>query len=291
MKQINEKELHSIFEGISNKNETQFTKLYEQYHTLVYAIAFSMLKNKHDSEDVMQKVFLKIWKMDKAKLPTKSEASWLYSVTKNETINYIKGQKQEQNLEDIYYISEEDTELNAILEQDVYNKLIAKLSPKEQEILSLKILSNLSFKQISQILHIPMGTVQWKYYTSIHTLKILFTNLSMFMLTISVWMIAKTKDRKKAANLEKIEQKEDTIKEPEAAKTQEDSVENARQEGTEQANETIENVIIQEEYEPNVEPIEIGIISIASIFFIFTISFFIIFLKHQQKAKRKLSKR
>ncbi len=87
MKSINKQELHNIFKGIANKEENEFNKLYEKYNKLVYRISFSILKNKENSEDITQTVFTKIWNMNTNNLPTNSEASWLYTITKNETLN------------------------------------------------------------------------------------------------------------------------------------------------------------------------------------------------------------
>ena len=111
MSNINKKELHEIFQGIYNKNEEKFNLFYEKYNNLVYSIAFSILKNKENSEDVVQNVYAKIWNMDKNKLPKECEASWIYSLTKNETLNYIRSKKQEIDIEEIYYLSVEDDEI------------------------------------------------------------------------------------------------------------------------------------------------------------------------------------
>jgi len=288
-KKLDKEELHRVFARLRAGNEDAFTVLYEKYHSLVYAIAFSILKNGQDSEEIVQKVFLKIWKMDKEKLPTKNEASWLYSVTKNETINFVKNDKKEMNIEEAYYISDEGKELNGIVERDAYNRMIAKLSVQEQEIVSLKVLSNLSFKQISQILDIPMGTVKWKYYKSIHTLRLLFGNLSMFLVTISLWIVRKTKDRKKEANFEDLQETEESVKQPEKemSKIEQDGAENQRGELENEIEEPIESVEIQERDIMELEPIDMGMLSVASIFLLVTITFFIIFINHQQKAKKK----
>ena len=109
---INKEELHSIFIGIKDNNELAFNKLYEKYRKLVYAITFSILKNKENSEDLVQGVFIKLWRMEKNKLPTNNEASWLYSTTKNETLNFLRSQKEEINIDERYYIASEDKELN-----------------------------------------------------------------------------------------------------------------------------------------------------------------------------------
>ena len=65
MVKINEKELKEIFEGIRDKNQTSFEELYSKYNKLVYGIAFSILKNGADAEDVVQIVFEKIYYIDK----------------------------------------------------------------------------------------------------------------------------------------------------------------------------------------------------------------------------------
>ena len=130
MKSINKEELHEIFDKLKDEKK-EFEKLYEQYGNLVYKIAFSIVKNREQSEDIKQIVFLKIWKIEKDKLPARNEASWLYSITKNETLNYIKKQKDTISLDDIYYITVEDKELNKIIDKESYNKILDRLESKD----------------------------------------------------------------------------------------------------------------------------------------------------------------
>ena len=183
MEQINKKELSKLFIEIKGNNRVAFERLYSNYHQLVYGIAFSIVKNKQDAEDLVQTVFAKIYTMEKSKLPTKNEASWLYSITKNETINFLKKSRYNISLEDIYEIEDNNDEINRIIDKESYDKRIRGLSNKEKEIISLKVLANLSFDEIGKMLEIPTGTVKWKYYKSLHTLEILLSNLGMFMIT------------------------------------------------------------------------------------------------------------
>ena len=208
MNKIDKEELHNIFGEIKNNNELYFNKLYEKYKKLIYAIAYSILKNKENSEDIVQRVYIKIWKMEKQKLPTSNEASWLYTLTKNEALDFLKYEKKMLNVDEIYYISEENKEINEILNIDSYNKIISKLNDDEQEIVSLKILSNLSFKEISQILNIPEGTIKWKYYKSIHTLKLLLGNLSMFIITFVIGLKTILSNQTKTSQQEEIQESE-----------------------------------------------------------------------------------
>ena len=85
---IDVKELEKIFDDIKQNKKQGIEELYNKYKGIVYGIAFTISKNKEDSEDIMQIIFAKIYEMEDFKLPTNNCASWLYSITKNETINF-----------------------------------------------------------------------------------------------------------------------------------------------------------------------------------------------------------
>ena len=121
---INKQELHDIFLKLRAGDTSQFELLYKNYKLLVYKIAFSILKNKETSEDVTQTVFTKIYSLKKEKLPSSKEATWLYAVTKNETISYYRKEKPNIALEEVYDVSNE-TEcryIQDIIEKEKYEK-------------------------------------------------------------------------------------------------------------------------------------------------------------------------
>lgn len=62
---IKAKELKELFNQIKSNDDTAFKEFYTKYNKLIYKIAYSILKNKSDAEDVMQLVFEKIYSMDK----------------------------------------------------------------------------------------------------------------------------------------------------------------------------------------------------------------------------------
>ena len=90
-------------------------------------------KNQEDAEDIMQIVFAKIYKLEKSKIPINNYASWLYSITKNETINYLKKKKNDIPLDKAYEIPNDNNELNKIIDNIEFNKLISKLNDKEEK--------------------------------------------------------------------------------------------------------------------------------------------------------------
>lgn len=100
---------------------------------MIYGIAFSILKNKEDSEDVVQIVFSKLYVLDKEKLPKEKEATWLYSVTKNEALSILKKKYNNVSLENIYNLEDNNNEIDKLIDRDSYNKLINKLEKKSKK--------------------------------------------------------------------------------------------------------------------------------------------------------------
>ena len=182
MKNIDEKELHELFEKMRKNDKQSYEELYKKYYNLVYNISFSILKNKENAEDIVQNVFIKIGNLNQEKLPSNYEASWLYTVTKNECISFIRKTREvlaiDENLKD----NQNEEEIEKIIQNNSYEKLVENLEQIEKQIIFLKIEAGYSFKEISRLLNMPIGTVQWKYYKSLNSLKLLITNLSMFVI-------------------------------------------------------------------------------------------------------------
>lgn len=284
---INVKELKNLFAKIKNNNNTAFEELYSKYSKLIYKIAYSILKNKSDAEDVMQLVFEKIYSMDKENLPTKNETSWIYSVTKNETLNYFKSNRNNINLDDIYEIEDNNQEISKIIDQENYNRLISKLNDNEKEIISLKIISNFSFEEIGKILNMPTGTVKWRYYKAINTLKLLLSNLTMFIISFisSIYALKSTKKIISPIQEENVIENI-VIAADENQKQQYEKSENTQQNSQEEINTTI----IEETNENEVNYPAIGLMGISTVFLMLMIIFSIIFAKYQLKLKKNLSK-
>lgn len=295
MIKVSKKELKQLFLKIKDDKELGFQELYTKYNKLVYAIAFSILRNKEDSLDVTQSIFTKIYKLEKDKLPNKKEASWLYTVTKNEAITYLRKKKNNVLIEDLYELEDDNNEINKLIDRISYNNLIKKLNNKEKEILSLKILSNLSFKEISKLTDEPVGTVKWRYYKSLSSLKIVLGN---FIISITTLVIAlrirlyRTKNEEKVENKENENLEEKPVEEDrnELLNSEEqklDTKEEAEQQQIQNTETTQETVIIDDAQFINY--VEIGFFATSIIFMLSTI--IILIRNHLKNKLSKISKK
>lgn len=293
------KKEEEIFELLKTNRKLGIEELYKNYSKLVYGVIYSILKNPDETEDVLQNVFVKIFKLDNEKLPTKSHLSWLYSVAKNETINYIKKHSKEKNYESLYEITDNDTEIEKVLDKEYFNKLIENLPPKQQEILSLKIISNLSFREIANILDMKIPAVQWHYYKSLNTLKLLLGNV----ITIFVGAFLYIKTRGLTERNEAEPEENDSVKEKDEVAIDEKNT--ADNKSINQSTEPQEEYNRADSYTGKNDTIEItaqatgaaesstnNIVSLGIIIttIIFVVTFSIFLIKRQIKLKKKLSK-
>ena len=290
MANVREEELNELFLELKGVNkDIAFQKIYTQYNKLIYGIAFGILKNKEDAEDIVQIFFSKLYTIEKEKLPREKIASWIYTVIKNEAISLLRKKKDHFDIETIYEIEDKDNEINNLIDKEEFNKLISKLDDKEREIITLKIIAGLPFEEIAKLLNKPSGTIKWRYYKSIHTSKLLLSNLAMFILTFVIGLktLFNKESKIESNEEEKIENNRlDDTNETQKSETTEDVINSTNDE----SDKIYENTIVEESHEHNINYIGIGILSMSSIFLCITIIFTLLFIKYQLKSRKKTSK-
>ena len=291
MPKFHHKELKLLFDQIKNGNQQAFCELYKRFHKLVYGTAWSILKNKEDAEDVTQMVFTKLYEMDTSKFPANKQCSWLYTVTKNEAFTLLKKRNRTVELDTVYNTVGSDHEIKNTIGRLEFHQLMNRLNSREREIVSLKVLGGFSFAEIGRLLHEPTGTVKWRYYTALHSLKIALGNLALFVITLAG--IVKVRLTKR-----EVPMKQQEAVTPDEGTTQEDTKEKSYRDNSSihqeapNSNQQEETGTIVEEspfwyVSPNVSS---GLLGLSAVFLALTILFFVFFAKHQPKQKEKMSK-
>lgn len=147
--------------------------LYEIYKTQVYRLAFSMTGNKELSEDITQDTFLRIQERADTYHYNTSEAAWIYAIARNLAYDMLRKRSRES-------YEEVDAELLELSPSKVGNPesghyvfldLIKTLSDKDAEIVSLRILAELSFKEIGQITNASAEACNKRYVRALSKLR------------------------------------------------------------------------------------------------------------------------
>lgn len=147
--------------------------IYEAYVTYIYSIIYDILKNKEDAEDVTTEFFIKLWKIaDKYQFGGKHRA-WLGKIAHNMAIDYIRTRKNHDSYEETIETAEmgQETFEEQTVEKLTLKEAVETLEQTEKEIVNMKVLGQLTFKEIAAILQKPIGTVSWKYKQAMKKLR------------------------------------------------------------------------------------------------------------------------
>lgn len=156
--------------------ETAFDFLVQRYVKPLYGFVYRMLGNAHDSEEIVQETFVKVWKHLNRFDAQKSFKAWLFSIAKNTTLDFIKKKKTipfshfERDGDDLSFLDEIPDEAplpSAIMERmedaQYLNRVVAHLPLLDQEALLLRYTYDCTFQEISDIVHEPLDTVKSRH--------------------------------------------------------------------------------------------------------------------------------
>ncbi len=155
---------------LQENDETAFNELYNRYRRLVYYIAFQLTKNHADAEEIVQETFVQVQRSISAlKDPTQFKA-WIGKIAHSKTITMLR-RKRDQQMSDLQLeILSNETEdrmdycpeyMNHYLtDMQILHRCLLELKPQYREVLILYFFVQLNNKEISELLHCPLGTVK-----------------------------------------------------------------------------------------------------------------------------------
>ena len=160
---------NDLIKRCQSGDQQAMEQIVRQYQNQVYNIAYGMLRNSEDAQDIMQEVFLRVW--DKIRqFQFKSRFStWLYRIVKNLSINEKNRQRRRQTspmeMDDSQAWVPIDTmtpEKEALLveKQELMKVALAQLKKDYRTILVLREMETLSYEELSEVLGCSLGRVK-----------------------------------------------------------------------------------------------------------------------------------
>lgn len=162
-----EKTDEDITRQVQNGDKEAFGELVARYEAKMIRYGRKFLFGYEDTEDAVQEVFIKTYHNIQSFDATKKFSSWIYRIAHNEFINTIKKKGKEPlpffDADTLFPhpVSPESSDRQIHLREakEMVEACLAKLPPKYREILILYYLEELSYKEIADVLRVPMATV------------------------------------------------------------------------------------------------------------------------------------
>lgn len=163
---------------IKKGDHAAFERLVDMYKDKVYHLAYRMLKDSHEAEDIAQEAFVRVY-LNIEKYDDKYKFStWLYRIATNLAIDRIRKKKADYSLDEevtgtdgltLYaQIPSDDVQPDRQVEfletKNVIEDHILKLPLKYRTAITLRYLEELSMKEISEIMDLPIATVKTRIH-------------------------------------------------------------------------------------------------------------------------------
>ena len=142
-------------------NKERIFAWYEQYKTGIYRYALSILKDPHGAEDVLQETFLRLLSGKHTVDPEKIQP-WLYRVARNCCYDALRKREREQEI---------PPELPDRGGQYAYIERIGILDLTDREIVTMKVLSGMTCREIGKIVGLSGPAVQKRYERAMKKMK------------------------------------------------------------------------------------------------------------------------
>ena len=169
-------------------DERAFEELLAKYRTPVYSICFRMVKNHSDAEDLAQDVFIRTFNVLDRYNPSYPFSSWLYRITSNLCIDFIRrrkdgvvsidepvpGSEGEMSRQIPADTVEPDRDMENREMMEVLSEAISQLPEHYRIIVILRHQEELSYEEISDNLGIPLGTVKARIHRARNMIKEIF---------------------------------------------------------------------------------------------------------------------
>ncbi|GMT46415.1 MAG: DNA-directed RNA polymerase sigma-70 factor [bacterium] len=156
----------TLVKALKNGDKVAFEKIFQIYHKQLYLFCYSFLNQKEDAENLTQDVFVKLWVKRAAIDCEKSFSGFLFTMTKNLALNYIRktiyqqiyvNQMLNNSLEDR---CQTDKQISYNEIKSRLNDLINQLPLKRKEIFLLSREHGLSQKEIAEQMGVSIHTVE-----------------------------------------------------------------------------------------------------------------------------------
>lgn len=150
-----------------------FSILYNQYVKRIYDFIYFKTFNKELAEDLTSQVFLKVLK-NINRFSSDNFSAWIYTIARHVLIDHYRSNKESKDLNDCWDLKDNVDllrEVNDNLMLEKISLVMKSLSVSDRDLLLMRLWSNLSFKEIAEILDKKESAVKVSFGRALNRLR------------------------------------------------------------------------------------------------------------------------
>jgi len=162
---------------IQTKDDRAFKHVYDMYSKSLFAVISNLIKDREEAEDVLQEVFVKIWKNIDSYSESKGRFyTWIINIARNTSIDKLRSKgynNSQKNLssDNFVHLLDDSNKLIHRIDTIGIREFVNKLKPKCIQIIELLFFQGYTQQEASDELEIPLGTVKTQNRNCINDLR------------------------------------------------------------------------------------------------------------------------
>lgn len=172
----------ALVERCRKGDRAAFTMLVARYQRPIYNAAYRVLGREEDANDIAQIVFLRIAQRFDEYDPRYKFFSWIYRIAVNESLNLLRRQAREEQLDDDAGVPDGDSanpewQTSQAQSSQRIQKALMSLKASDRAVITLRHFGDCSYEEIAQILDIGAQTVKSRLFEARQRLRELLEDL------------------------------------------------------------------------------------------------------------------
>jgi len=153
------------------------SELYDRYSNIVYGVALRVLQDTGAAEDILQDIFLQLWrKPDAFDSSRGSLGAWLAVIARHRSIDRLRQRRPESNIEDCVIAGgtdlRDETERSLVIER--VRVVMNEMSPGQRTAMEMAFFEGLTHTEIAEKTGEPLGTIKTRIRSGLQMLRARF---------------------------------------------------------------------------------------------------------------------
>ena len=164
----------SLLALVQRGDEGAMASLFDRYSKVVYSVALRVLRDPSSAEDVLQEIFMQIWRSPDSFVATRgSLGGWLAVVSRNRSIDALRRRRPSEAVDELvlaspYNLSDEAERTSMMAKA---REVIVLLPPEQRKTLEMAFFDGLTHSEIAEMTGDPLGTVKTRIRSALLSLR------------------------------------------------------------------------------------------------------------------------
>ncbi len=163
-----------LLDRVRRGDEQAMGAIYDRYSKIVFSVALRVLRDAASAEDVLQDVFLGLWRRPETFVAARGTlGGWLAVVARNRAIDSLRRKRPSEQIEEVSLASSfdlaEEAQRNILMQRA--RDIIQQLPYEQRKTLQMAYFDGLTHSEIAEVTGDPLGTVKTRIRSALLTLR------------------------------------------------------------------------------------------------------------------------